>query len=278
MEQPGWLSAYAQGWAANVFNFFGDAKTFNQGPGPRPAAPRGNGPNQGVNPLDELMHAVDMADRTGNVSIAALSTNRFAAKEFGEFTEDLATGMQAAEIAASMAFEPIDLAMALAAIAESPGEWTAWASMLPFVPSAVRMLPSQATGRGVGQNLGREYDSGTLKTNLTRLGARIPEGAVAHHVVGNSLLAQKQLHPMLRQLGFDLNDAANGIMLDESFHKTLGTDAYREHVVNLLSDMNSIEQLYEILDDLKRELLRQQDAFRSVGAKPAWSTCNEGTR
>ena len=99
------------------------------------------------------MHAVDMADRTGNVSIAALSTNRFAAKEFGEFTEDLATGMQAAEIAASMAFEPIDLAMALAAIAESPGEWTAWASALPFVPSAVRMLPSQATGRGVGQVL-----------------------------------------------------------------------------------------------------------------------------
>ena len=223
------------------------------------------------------MHAVDMADRTGDVSIAALSTNRFAAKEFGEFTEDLATGMQAAEIAASMAFEPIDLAMALAAIAESPGEWTAWASMLPFVPSAVRMLPSQATGRGVGQVLGREYDSGTLKTNLTRLGAKIPKGAVAHHVVGNSRWAQDALHPILKKLGVNINDATNGIMLEESFHKTLGTSSYREYVINRVRVVQTEHELYQVLDDIKRELLNQQSIFRNNGSKPVWPPCSEAT-
>ena len=272
VEQPSALGALFDGLVSNLGNW-GDAATRGHGPGPRPAAPRDAGANQGFNPIDEAMHAVDVADRTGNYSLAALSTSRFTASEFDEFTENLATGLQVAEIAASLAFEPLDMAMALAAIAEDPGEWTAWAAALPFVPSAVRMLPSSATGRGVGQVLGREYDSWTLRTNLVRMGATIPEGAVAHHVVGNSLLAQQVLHPILKKLGLDLNDAANGIMLNEEFHRTLGTSTYRKDVVKRLQDVTSQEQLLGLLDQIKRELLKEQGGFLQAKAKEAADKC-----
>lgn len=272
VERPSSLGAWFRGFAANLGNW-GDPAAINQGPGPRPAAPRGNGPNQGVDPLDELMHAVDVADRTGNVSIAALSTNRFTASQFDEFTQNVATGMQVAEIAASMAFEPVDLAIAFAAVAETPGDWTAWASMLPFVPSAVRILPSSATGRSVGQVLGREYDSWTLRTNLVRMGANIPERAVAHHVVGNSVLAQQVLHPILKKLGLDLNDAANGIMLNEEFHRTLGTSTYRKDIVDRLQNVTEADELHRVLDQIKRELLEQQDGFLRKRAEEVADKC-----
>ena len=208
------------------------------------------------------MHAVDVADRTGNHSLAALSTNRFTASEFDEFTENLATGLQVAEIAASLAFEPLDMAMALAAIAEDPGEWTAWAAALPFVPSAIRSLPATGGGR-VEQGLGRDYDSVVLRNNLRRMGAEIPAKSVAHHVVGNSSKAQQMLHPVLKKLGFDLNEAANGIMLDEAFHLTLNNAAYREEIIERLRAVKDRTELDSILDEIKMELVERQEAFRA---------------
>lgn len=106
-----------------------------------------------------------------------------------------------------------------------------------------------------------------------RMGAVIPEGSVAHHVVGNSLRAQEALHPLLKQLGFDLNDAANGIMLGKKFHETLGTSDYRTYVINRLGRVESIERLLESLDEIKAELLSQQKAFNDHGTLPKWPPC-----
>ena len=113
-----------------------------------------------------------------------------------------------------------------------------------------------------------------LRTNLTRMGATIPEGAVAHHVVGNSLFAQATLHPILKKLGFDLNDAANGIMLDKTFHEmTLGTNSYRSYVITRLGKVDSLDSLLQILDEIKAELLSQQKSFKDNGTLPQWPAC-----
>jgi RHS repeat-associated protein len=261
VEQPSALGALFDGLVSNLGNW-GDAATRDHGPGPRPAAPRDAGANQGFNPIDEAMHAVDVADRTGNYSLAALSTSRFTASEFDEFTENLATGLQVAEIAASLAFEPLDMAMALAAIAEDPGEWTAWAAALPFVPSAI-------------VKAGTKYSRHALRTNLIAAGEVFRKGELydAHHLVGNSDDSRRFLHPLFEKFAMDINGAENGLKLHRHFHWQLNTNEYRDSVIELLRNAKSETELRERLEQLKHRLKRMESEFLSDN--PKGSPCTE---
>jgi hypothetical protein len=53
----------------------------------------------------------------------------------------------------------------------------------------------------------------------------------------------------------------------------LGTSSYRGYVIDRLVDVESNDQLMQLLDEIKEELLSQQKAFNEKGALPQWPPC-----
>jgi hypothetical protein len=184
--------------------------------------------------------------------------------------------MTVAEIAASMALEPIDVLLSIEGIIKSPGDWKAWAAVLPFVPAAIRHMPSGAGLHAAKQTLGKPYDSAVLRANLKQFDITGGADSIAHHIIGNNQPAQNLIHPILKKFEIDINDAANGMLLDSSFHLKLGTREYRNYVVSRIRVVNSEADLLSTLDELKSELLRKQQEFRDHGTIPRFGSCNGG--
>lgn len=274
VNQPSSLGALARGFYLNLGNIWGDPAIINHPNGPTPAAPRSQGPNQGTNPIEESMHALDIAERTGNASLGRLSTNRFTESGLREATEQLATAMTVAQIAGAMSLSSIDLLLGVESVINNPKDWKAWAGVLPFVPVAIRNLHLQAAEHAVVQQLGKEYGSPVLRTNMERYGIRFDANTVAHHIIGNSALAQEILHPVLSKLGFDINDAANGLVLRKEFHQTLGTVEYRQFIIDSLSDVQTKQQLADRLDFIKNDLLQKQERFYHDQTRPSFLKCD----
>jgi RHS repeat-associated protein len=273
VNQPSTPAALARGFYMNLGNLFGDPATINQPAGPTPAAPRSQGPNQGTNPIEEAMHALDVAERTGNSSLGRLSTNRFTESGLREATEKLAATMTVAQIAGAMALPSIDLLLGVESVIDNPKDWMAWAGVLPFVPAAIRELHASTLEHAVVQSVGKEYNSAILKSNLERFGIRGEGPVVAHHIVGNSELAKQIIHDILAKVGIDINDAANGMLLDPEFHKTLGTKEYREFVVDRISGLNTRQEVLSTLDSIKGDLLAKQEQFLKNGERPSFGRC-----
>ena len=163
------------------------------------------------------------------------------------------------EVAASLINDGLDSVMALNAVMDEPGKWQNYVAILPFIPMAIRNLDD---AKKVAQLLGREYDSGVLRSNLKKFGLVGGHEQVAHHIIGGSRAAV-ELRDRLAKAGIDINDAANGMFLDRKFHDTLANQGYRDRIIERFKGIVSEDEFLAELDKLKGELLEEQAKFRA---------------
>ncbi|HWK05711.1 MAG TPA: AHH domain-containing protein [Puia sp.] len=86
---------------------------------------------------------------------------------------------------------------------------------------------------GTPQELGKPASSDVLGRNLERAGSVRPvarRSYAAHHIVEGTDRRAANARQILQREGIDINDAANGVFLDASYHQSLHTDAYRDKV------------------------------------------------
>ena len=105
--------------------------------------------------------------------------------------------------------------------------------------------------------------SKTLRKNLINAGENVPDYAnAAHHIVAGSAKKASVARNILQKFGVDINDANNGVFLPTSNnvstaanHRGLHTNAYYEKVNTLLLSATSREDVLDILNDIKDDLI-----------------------
>ena len=102
--------------------------------------------------------------------------------------------------------------------------------------------------RGKSLNLKSAYDSQVLRSNLEKVGVRLPYGTAAHHIVSNSNYRSAVLsRQILDRYGININSPVNGVGLPDyrgqnigsnvgSVHVGSHSDAYHDYVFRVLSD------------------------------------------
>ncbi len=256
---------YGWGYLYNLFNF-GSAHAFDLPGLPRPSstsrAPSSAAPGQ--NPTADADRRWDVIERSGRQpTVGNLHDNPELNPQLVRLARGIRTGALAAEAAVGILNEGVDWAMTIAAIVDNPRDWMNYAGFFPFVPSGVRHLDDLHAV----QRLGRAYDSGTLGYNLSRYGIYRGADQVAHHIIGNSRAAQG-VRDALNAAGIDINDVANGMILDVDFHHMLNNQQYRDDIIQRFRDVPERDEFLKTLDEIKSELATKQDEFRKAKQSP----------
>ena len=90
-------------------------------------------------------------------------------------------------------------------------------------------------------------NSKKLANNLIKNGIERGENQAAHHIVAGGSKYAKDTRKILAKFNISVNDAANGVFLDKSKHVGLHTKEYYQKVHRLLKDLNTKEEVVDIL-------------------------------
>lgn len=84
----------------------------------------------------------------------------------------------------------------------------------------------------------------------------------AHHIIAGADKRAVELRVILQKYGIDINDAVNGVFLptekgasEAAYHRSLHTNLYYENVQDLMNGVSSKEEVIEVLDDIRQQLL-----------------------
>ena len=119
---------------------------------------------------------------------------------------------------------------------------------------------AKAVEKGVGNS---KPSSKALRDNLISSGQAVPPyDNAAHHVVAGSSKKASEARSILEKFGIDINAADNGVFLptekgvsSAAYHPSLHTNEYYRKVNGLLEGATSKEDVLDILDMIKEELL-----------------------
>ena len=90
-------------------------------------------------------------------------------------------------------------------------------------------------------------NSKKLANNLIKNGIERGENQAAHHIVAGGSKYAKDTRKILAKFNISVNDAVNGVFLDKSMHSKLHTKEYYQKVHRLLKDLNTKEEVVDIL-------------------------------
>lgn len=86
----------------------------------------------------------------------------------------------------------------------------------------------------------------------------------AHHIVAGSAPEAQEAREILEKYGIDINSAENGVFLptvkgvsSAAYHPSLHTTLYYRIVNRLLRNASSREDVIDILDSIREELLKR---------------------
>jgi RHS repeat-associated protein len=118
-----------------------------------------------------------------------------------------------------------------------------------------------------------------LGRNLVAAGYAKPPESAAHHIVAGGKPDAKEARDILDQFGVDINDAANGVWLprflssanpyDTAVHSKVHSDDYYRNVNSRVRAAKSREELVEIIDDIRAELLAGDTVSEEGGGADA---------
>lgn len=102
-----------------------------------------------------------------------------------------------------------------------------------------------------------------LRRNMQAAGLFAQPGAAAHHIVACFDRRAAGSRRVLQRFGIEINAAANGVYLPHNqwsrapgmYHPSLHTDDYHEEVASRLATATTRENVLEILDEIRGELL-----------------------
>jgi hypothetical protein len=105
--------------------------------------------------------------------------------------------------------------------------------------------------------------SSKLARALEKAGIPRPPNTAAHHIVAENAMRAEEARRILRHFGVDINAAANGVYLPVEqegttsglYHPSLHSNAYYTEVNDRLRGATSENEVLEILDDIRGELL-----------------------
>ena len=90
-------------------------------------------------------------------------------------------------------------------------------------------------------------NSKKLANNLIKNGIERGENQAAHHIVAGGSKYAKDTRKIPAKFNISVNDAVNGVFLDKSMHSKLHTKEYYQKVHRLLKDLNTKEEVVDIL-------------------------------
>jgi hypothetical protein len=129
---------------------------------------------------------------------------------------------------------------------------------LPCIGAA--LVPKVA---GLAKLLDACSPSAILAANMEAAGVARPAQTAAHHIVAAGSPKAAEARRILTRFGIDINDAHNGVFLPDTpssaapglYHRTLHTHVYFEEVNARLSQATSRQDVLDILNDIRTELL-----------------------
>ena len=106
-------------------------------------------------------------------------------------------------------------------------------------------------------------NSKKLRDNMIKDGVEVPDYPnAAHHIIAGSSQKAEEARKILEKYGIDINDAENGVFLpteegssESAYHPKLHTNEYYSKVNEMLSQATSKEDVLDILDDIREQLL-----------------------
>lgn len=139
----------------------------------------------------------------------------------------------------------------------------------PFAPACVWVLENAVAINTVGIVTsemiagttiagGGVYVGSQLAKNMAKANRPVKKGIEAcHHIVAENASRAKPARDVLKNLGIDINDAANGVGLPKSFHQELHTREYYDSINAASQNWKTKEQAKDGLQDIANTLHQQ---------------------
>jgi RHS repeat-associated protein len=150
-------------------------------------------------------------------------------------------------------------------------------STLVVLETASTVIPAVQGGRAVRAGVTAvqtvkvatstgKASSAVLGRNLLRLFKTRPAETAAHHIVAGEAKLAEAARAVLRRFGIDINDARNGVFLPvnkksanptgAAVHSQVHGPKYYAKVNRLMNEATSREEVFEILDIIRQQLLK----------------------
>jgi hypothetical protein len=99
------------------------------------------------------------------------------------------------------------------------------------------------------------HPSRVLGRSLETAGHTRPLGSAAHHIVAHTARDAAPARATLQKFGIGINEAPNGVFLQQSVHANLHKRAYYQAVNDILNQAATRQEALQILDVIRQGLL-----------------------
>jgi hypothetical protein len=99
------------------------------------------------------------------------------------------------------------------------------------------------------------HPSRVLGRSLEAAGHVRPPGLAAHHIVAHTARDAAPARAVLQKFGIGINEASNGVFLQQSVHANLHKRAYYQAINDMLSQAATRQEALQLLDAIRQGLL-----------------------